>query len=66
VVRAYDEALGSVMRRLVAWTLSTPPPQPVPEGALVASSRYRDPKVLGEDTNNCPRFGQAVTTPVAE
>lgn len=65
VVRAYDEALGSVMRRLVTWTLSTPPAQPLPEGAI-PTNRFRDPKALGEDSNNCPRFGQQVNTPVAE
>jgi len=65
IVRAYDEALGSVIRRLVAWTLSAPPPYPQPEGAFTGA-RYRNPSSQTEDSNNCPRFGQIGNVPVAE
>jgi cholesterol transport system auxiliary component len=66
IVRAYDEALGSVLKRLVAWTLRTPPRRPVSEGTLAGMGRFRDPSSLGEDNVNCPRFGQLGNVPVAD
>jgi cholesterol transport system auxiliary component len=65
IVRAYDEALGAVLKRLVEWTLRTPPRQPVSEGTLASMGRFRDPANLGDDSVNCPRFGQLGNVPVA-
>ena len=38
VVEAFDQALGSVIKRLVAWTLRTPPPRAPSESAPSTSS----------------------------
>ena len=54
VVDAFDQALGSVMKRLVSWTLSTPPPQPPSDSAPYDIGRYRNPKNTVIDSENCP------------
>jgi cholesterol transport system auxiliary component len=65
-VKAYDEALGSVLKRVVAWTLRTPPARPIGEGAPYAVDRFRNPASAANDSNGCPRFGQPGNTPVVE
>src|SRR5262245_49737106 len=43
VVKAFDQALGGVLRQLVSWTLRTPPARPPGENASYDVERYRNP-----------------------
>src|SRR5205814_3774393 len=43
VVDAFDQALGSVIKRLVSWSLRTPPPRPPSDDAPYDIGRYRNP-----------------------
>ena len=43
VVEAFDQALGSVIKRLVSWTLRTPPPRPPSEAAPAISGAIAIP-----------------------
>ncbi|CAN5817744.1 hypothetical protein BH11PSE3_BH11PSE3_46870 [soil metagenome] len=63
VVDAFDQALGSVIKRLVAWTLRTPPPRPPSDSAPYDIVRYRDPSNALIDTENCPRGNDTSMVP---
>jgi cholesterol transport system auxiliary component len=63
VVQAFDQALGSVIKRLVAWTLSTPPTRPPSEAAPYDITRYRNPDNAVIDTADCPVGGDASMVP---
>ncbi len=63
VVDAFDQALGSVMKRLVAWTLRTPPVRPPSDSAPYDIERYRNPANMVIDTENCPRGNDASMVP---
>ena len=54
VVQAFDEALGGVLKSLVTWTLSVPPPQPLPDGVPFPAARGLQ---RGDDTVGCPGPG---------
>lgn len=54
VVEAFDEALGGVLKGLVSWTLTVPPPRPLPDG--VPFPARRGPPG-GEETRDCPKSG---------
>jgi cholesterol transport system auxiliary component len=54
VVEAFDQALGSVMKRLVFWTLTTPPAQPPSDSTPYSIDRYRNPGKAVLDTAGCP------------
>jgi cholesterol transport system auxiliary component len=54
VVEAFDQALGAVIKQLVAWTLRTPPAKPLPEGASYEIDRYRNPDNAVVDSADCP------------
>lgn len=52
VVQAFDEALGGVLKGLVAWTLTVAPPQPLPEGVPFPATRTSRG---GDETRDCPK-----------
>ncbi|MBM3620328.1 MAG: hypothetical protein FJX20_06530 [Alphaproteobacteria bacterium] len=64
VVKAFDEALGSVLKRLVTWTLTAAPPYVLPEGAPSPAPRGGDAGI--DNSAGCPKPGQAVDTPVVQ
>ncbi|QQS13127.1 MAG: membrane integrity-associated transporter subunit PqiC [Rhodospirillales bacterium] len=55
VVQAMDQALGTVLRRMVTWTLTVAPPQALAEGAPFVATR--DVPASGEDTDRCRADG---------
>ena len=55
VVDAFDQALGSVIKRLVSWTLRTPPPRPPSDSAPYDIGKYRNPENALVDSENCPK-----------
>ena len=61
--RAFDQALGSVIKRLVSWTLRTPPPRPPSDLAPYEIERYRNPTNAVVDTENCPVGNDASKVP---
>src|SRR5437763_16920757 len=54
VVEAFDQALGSVMKRLVAWTLRTPPARPPDDLAPYDVGKFRNPANDITDSADCP------------
>ena len=66
VVQAFDQALGSVIKRLVAWTLRTPPARPPSDSAPYDIERYRNPANMVIDTENCPRGGDTSMVPLTD
>ena len=66
VVDAFDQALGSVIKRLVAWTLRTPPARPASDDAPYNIERYRNPANTVVDTENCPKGSDASMVPLAD
>jgi cholesterol transport system auxiliary component len=66
VVEAFDQALGSVMKRLVSWTLKTPPTRPPSEHAPYDIERFRNPANAVIDTEGCPRGNAASMVPLTD
>jgi cholesterol transport system auxiliary component len=66
VVEAFDQALGSVIKRLVAWTLRTPPAKPPSEAAPYDIERYRNPEKVVIDSENCPVANDASRVPYTD
>jgi cholesterol transport system auxiliary component len=66
VVEAFDQALGSVMKRLVAWTLAAAPPRPPSDEAPYDISRYRNPANAHVDSANCPKGNDASMVPLTD
>ena len=66
VVEAFDQALGSVMKRLVAWTLRTPPSRLPSEGAPYDIVKYRNPANERTDSANCPKGNDASMVPLTD
>jgi cholesterol transport system auxiliary component len=66
VVDAFDQALGSVIKRLVAWTLRTPPARPAADDAPYNIERYRNPANAVVDSENCPKGNDASMVPVTD
>jgi cholesterol transport system auxiliary component len=66
VVEAFDQALGSVIKRLVSWTLRTPPPRPPNESTPYDIERFRNPANAVMDTDNCPRGNDASMVPYTD
>lgn len=64
VVKAFDEALGSVLKRLVAWTLTAVPPYVLPEGTPSPAPRGGDAGI--DNSAGCPKPGQVIETPVVQ
>ena len=63
VVEAFDQALGSVMKRLVAWTLKAAPPRPPSEEQPYDINKYRNPSTAYVDSENCPTGNDASRVP---
>jgi cholesterol transport system auxiliary component len=66
VVDAFDQALGSVMKRLVAWTLKAAPPHPPSDSAPYDINRYRNPVNAVIDSENCPKGNDASMVPLTD
>jgi cholesterol transport system auxiliary component len=66
VVEAFDQALGSVIKRLVTWTLKTPPAQPPSDSAPYDIRRFRNPANAVVDTANCPRGNYTSMVPYTD
>ena len=66
VVDAFDQALGSVMKRLVAWTLRTPPSRLPIEDAPYDIGKYRNPTNAVIDSENCPKGSDASMVPITD
>jgi cholesterol transport system auxiliary component len=66
VVDAFDQALGSVMKRLVAWTLRTPP-RGVPNDITPYDvGKYRNPDNAIVDSENCPKGNDTSMVPYTD
>ena len=66
VVEAFDQALGSVMKRLVAWTLRAAPPRPPSEESPYDINKYRNPNNAYVDSENCPKGNDASMVPLTD
>jgi cholesterol transport system auxiliary component len=66
VVDAFDQALGSVMKRLVAWTLRTPPSRLPSDFAPYDIGKYRNPANAITDSENCPKGNDASMVPLTD
>jgi len=66
VVYAFDQALGSVMNRLVAWTLRTPPSRSLDDLAPYDIGKYRNPANAVTDSENCPNGSDVSMVPLTD
>ncbi len=66
VIEAFDQALGSVMKRLVAWTLRTPPSRQPNQSAPYDITKYRNPANELNDSEKCPKGNDASMVPLAD
>ena len=66
VVDAFDQALGSVMKRLVAWTLKAAPPRPPGDADGYNMDRFRNPANAVIDSENCPKGNDASMVPLTD
>jgi cholesterol transport system auxiliary component len=66
VVEAFDQALGSVIKRLVAWTLKTPPARPPSDSAPYDINKYRNPANSYMDSANCPKGNDTSMVPLTD
>jgi len=66
VVSAFDQALGSVMKQLVAWTLKVAPSRPPNDEAPYDIGKYRNPDNAYVDSVNCPRGNDASMVPLTD
>jgi cholesterol transport system auxiliary component len=66
VVAAFDQALGSVMKQLVAWTLRTPPSRVPSDLAPYDIGKYRNPATAIDDSENCPKGNDTSRVPLAD
>jgi cholesterol transport system auxiliary component len=66
VVEAFDQALGSVMKRLVSWTLRAAPPRPPAEADSYNIDRFRNPANAIIDSENCPKGNDASMVPLTD
>ncbi len=66
VVEAFDQALGSVIKRLVAWTLRTAPPKPPSDSAPYDIEKLRNPSNSVSDSANCPRGNDTSGVPLTD
>ena len=66
VVEAFDQALGSVMKRLVAWTLKAAPSRPPNEESPYDINKYRNPNNAYVDSESCPKGDDASMVPLSD
>jgi cholesterol transport system auxiliary component len=65
VVEAFDQALGSVIKRLVAWTLRTPSLKSG-EASHSDIDKYRNPENMVVDSADCPVGNNTSMVPLAD
>ncbi|MBS0538413.1 MAG: membrane integrity-associated transporter subunit PqiC [Proteobacteria bacterium] len=66
VVEAFDQALGSVIKQLVAWTLRTPGTKVPNINAPYDINKFRNPANEYVDIKDCPVRGDASRVPVTD
>jgi cholesterol transport system auxiliary component len=66
VVEAFDQALGSVIKQLVSWTLKTPPAKLPDENTPYDINKFRNPANEIVDIKDCPVRGDTSMVPVAD
>ena len=66
VVDAFDQALGSVLKRLVSWTLRTPPAKLPDENTPYDINKYRNPGNEFTDIKDCPVKGDTSKVPITD
>ena len=66
VVEAFDQALGSVMKSLVAWTLKAPPRGVPSPNTPYDINKYRNPKNEYVDIKDCPVRNDASRVPITD
>jgi cholesterol transport system auxiliary component len=66
VVEAFDQALGSVMKRLVAWALRTPPSRAPNDLVPYDIGKYRNPANAITDSENCPKGHDTSMVPLTD
>jgi cholesterol transport system auxiliary component len=66
VVEAFDQALGSVMKRLVKWTLETPSPKLPTLDTTYDYNKFRNPANALIDSENCPVGNDASKVPLTD
>jgi cholesterol transport system auxiliary component len=66
VVEAFDQALGSVIKSLVAWTLKTPPRGVPAINASYDINKYRNPQNEYVDIKDCPVRNDASMVPITD
>ena len=66
VVDAFDQALGSVMKRLVSWTLRAAPPKPPGDYDAYNIDKFRNPANAIVDSENCPKGNNASMVPLTD
>src|SRR4029077_730999 len=66
VVDAFDQALGSVMKRLVSWTLRGAPPKPRGEYVGYNIDKFRNPANAIIDSETCPKGNDASMVPLTD
>jgi cholesterol transport system auxiliary component len=66
VVEAFDQALGSIIKELVAWTLRTPPPGLPTDSTTYDINKFRNPDNAITNSKNCPVGNDTSMVPVAD
>jgi cholesterol transport system auxiliary component len=66
VIEAFDQALGGVMKRLVAWTLKAAPARPPSEESPYDINKYRNPNTAYVDSEGCPNGNDASMVPLSD
>ena len=66
VVEAFDQALGSVLKRLVAWTLKAAPARPPSDDAPYDVAKFRSAANAILDSANCPKGNDASMVPLTD
>jgi cholesterol transport system auxiliary component len=66
VVEAFDQALGSVIKSLVTWTLKAPPRGVPSPNTPYDINKYRDPRTGYIDIKDCPVRNDASMVPLTD
>jgi cholesterol transport system auxiliary component len=66
VVEAFDQALGSVIKQLVSWTLRTPPVRPPSDSAPYDIDKFRNPANAFVDSADCPEGNNTSMVPLTD
>jgi cholesterol transport system auxiliary component len=66
VVEAFDQALGSVMKRMIGWTLRAAPAKPMSDAEPYDINKYRNPSNALIDSENCPVGSDTSRVPISD